>query len=266
MHQLARKHSPHREKHTSFSLVLPHRHPSLSSLLLLPCLFRGMRLAGCVWWPDSKSLSHSPNKFPPFFPFLLTWLSTPSYCFSKTSGVYSTHTNTLTHSLFGATVGAESISPLPYSFLPASPCSDLFQCVVASRVCVHLQPCPVKYRLFKEVSNIIWSLYCNYKVLLLEMAERERGRAAHSHLLSPSPELMPSLQTSLSRFHLSLKSPLLVLTQMLPHHVALSAVYQHYSQQRLFCCLIGWIVRNLFSGWPHLMERTLRETLWPLGS
>lgn len=81
---------------TSFSLILPHRHPSLSSLLLLPCLFRGMRLAGCVWWPDSKSLSHSPKKFPPFFSFLLTWLSTPSYCFSKTSGVYSTHTHTHT--------------------------------------------------------------------------------------------------------------------------------------------------------------------------
>lgn len=192
IHQLARKHSPHRKKHThlcapSLYLLLtrlPHRHPSLSSLLL-PCLFRGMRLAGCVWWPDSKSLSHSPKKFPPFFPFY--WPDSAhlhTVLVRRVECIQHTHT----HSLFGATAGTESISTLPYSFLPASPCSDLFQCVVANRVCVHLQPCPVKYRLFKEVSNIIWSLYCNYKVLLLEMAERREGELPTAtcwvHLLS----------------------------------------------------------------------------------
>lgn len=51
---------------------------------------------------------------------------------------------------------------------------------------MHLQPCPVKYRLFKEVSNIIWPLYCNYKLLLLEAAHRER--AAHRHLQSLPPK------------------------------------------------------------------------------
>lgn len=57
--------------------------------------------------------------------------------------------------------------------------SDLFQCVVASRVCMHgLQPCPVKYRAFKEVSYIVWLLYCNYKVLLFG-----NSRASHKHLL-----------------------------------------------------------------------------------
>lgn len=150
-----------------------------------PCLFRGMRLAGCVWWPDSKSLSHSPKKFPPFFPFY--WPDSAhlhTVLVRRVECIQHTHT----HSLFGATAGTESISTLPYSFLPASPCSDLFQCVVANRVCVHLQPCPVKYRLFKEVSNIIWSLYCNYKVLLLEMAERREGELPTAtcwvHLLS----------------------------------------------------------------------------------
>lgn len=87
---------------------------------------------------------------------------------------------------------------------PASPCSDLFQCVVASRVCVRLWPCPAKYRLYREVSWIIWSLYCNYKVL--EIAQRER--AAHRHLVHLA-ELVPSLalllQTLLSWSHLSLK-------------------------------------------------------------
>lgn len=38
---------------------------------------------------------------------------------------------------------------------------------------MHLQPSPVKYRLFKEVSNIIWPLYCNYKLLILEVAQKK---------------------------------------------------------------------------------------------
>lgn len=104
IHQLARKHSPHRKKHThlcapSLYLLLPrlpHRHPSLSSLLL-PCLFRGMRLAGCVWWPDSKSLSHSPKKFPPFFPFY--WPDSAhlhTVLVRRVECIQHTHTHTLT--------------------------------------------------------------------------------------------------------------------------------------------------------------------------
>ena len=146
-------------------------------LLLLCCLFRGMWLAGCVRWPDSKSLTHSLYKFPFFIPGSahLQWLH------QAEGSVYSSHT------LFDPTVSAERICPLPfYVSSQASPCSDLFQCFVASRVCVRLRPCPVKYRLFKEVSSIIWPLYCNYKVLLLEMAHRESCPQALAESVSKS--------------------------------------------------------------------------------
>lgn len=157
---------------------LPRRHP-LSSLLLA-CLFRGMWLTGCVRWPDSKSLTHSLSKFP----FLPGAAHLQQLHQAKLS-VYSLHTHM--HTLFDPTVSAGSISPLPFSVSSqASPCSDLFQCVVASRVCVRLRPCPVKYRLFKEVSNIIWPLYCNYKVLLLEIAHRESCPQALAESVSKS--------------------------------------------------------------------------------
>lgn len=72
-------------------------------------------------------------------------------------------------------------------FLPAEPLLWSISVSCGQQgVCVHLQPCPVKYRLFKEVSNIIWPLYCNYKLLLLEAAHRER--AAHRHLQSLPPK------------------------------------------------------------------------------
>lgn len=193
IHQLARKLqslwtlTPHRKTLPLLctlavpppSLALPLRHPLSSLLLLLSCLFRGMWLAGCVRWPDSKSLTHSLSKFP-FF----TWLCTPPAASpGYAECVFITHGYTL----FDPTVSAASISPLPFSVSSqASPCSDLFQCVVASRVCVRLQPCPVKYRLFKEVSNIIWPLYCNYKVLLLEIAQRKSCPQALAESVSKS--------------------------------------------------------------------------------
>lgn len=132
------------------------------------------------------------------------------------------------HTLFDPTVGAaECISPLPFSVSSqASPCSDLFQCVVASRVCVRLQPCPVKYRLFKEVSSIIWPLYCNYKLLLLEIAQRERERAAHRHLLSSSPGAAAIAGSAPADALVSVQLLLLLLlalTQMFPLQTTVSA-------------------------------------------
>lgn len=137
-----------------------------------------MWLAGCVRRPDSKSLTHSLYKFP-FFPYLVLHTSSG---FTRPRGVCVHHTHSLT-----PTVSAERICPLPFcASSQASPCSDLFQCFVASRVCVRLRPCPVKYRLFKEVSSIIWPLYCNYKVLLLEMAQRESCPQALAESVSRS--------------------------------------------------------------------------------
>lgn len=166
--------TPHRKTHPLRctvavpppSLALPLRPPSL---LLLRCLFRGMWLAGCVRWPDSKSLTHSLCKFPVF------------YLAPHTS---SSFTRPM-HTLPDLTANAGGISPFSVSSQP-SPCSDLFRCFVASRVCVRLRPCPVKYRLFKEVSNIIWPLYCNYKVPLLEIAHRERCPQALAESVSKS--------------------------------------------------------------------------------
>lgn len=159
-------------------LALLLRHP-LPSLLLLSCLFRGMWLTGSFRWPDSKSVTHSLSNSP-FF----TWLRTPPAASpGQAECVFTPHG--YTQSLSPLLVQRVSVHSLFSVSSQASPCPDLFQCVVASRVCVRLRPCPVKYRLFKEVSNIIWPLYCNYKVLLLEIAHRER--AAHRHLLSSSP-------------------------------------------------------------------------------
>lgn len=62
-------------------------------------------------------------------------------------------------------------------------------------------PCPVKYRLFKEVSNIIWPLYCNYKVLLLDMVHSERGLPTGTCwvcLTALMPSLVILVQTSLA--------------------------------------------------------------------
>lgn len=123
------------------SLALPRSHP-LSSLLLFSCLFRGMWLAGCVRRADSKSLTHSLSKFPFFYLALHTSSS------FMPNGVCIHHTRT--HILFDPTVSAESISPLPFSVSSqASPCSDLFRCVVASRVCVHLRALPSKIQTFQ---------------------------------------------------------------------------------------------------------------------
>lgn len=148
----------------------------------------------------------------PFSAFFIL-LSTPSASVPL-SAVCIHHSGT--HTLFGRSVCTDCISSLP--FLPvSSQASDLFQSVVASRVCVRLWPCPVKYRLFKEVSCIIWLLYCNYKVLLLEIAHREScpqssGSTGPSwcHVsLSLSRRFSPALI-------LSSRTLLLPLTQMFP--------------------------------------------------
>jgi len=149
---------------TSSSLALPCRHPLPSPSSSPPAYFEVQWLVGCVSFPDFNSLTHSLTKFP----FLFFHLAQHTFC------SFTTQTWVCIHHTLWPSVSAECISTLPFSVSSqASPCSDLFRCVVASRVCVRLWPCPVKYRLFKEVSSIIWPLYCNYKVLLLEIAHRE---------------------------------------------------------------------------------------------
>lgn len=173
------------EKHTHFCapllylLLLLHSAPSspLSLPPLPPSLLPISRYV--VSWVCLVARLKITDPFSAWIPFF-TWLSTPPAVPPDQAECVFMHTQIRT--LFDLTASTECISPLPFSISSqARLCSDLFQCVVASRVCV--RPCPVKYRLFKEVSNIIWPLYCNYKVLILEMWRTER--AAHRHLLSP---------------------------------------------------------------------------------
>lgn len=157
-------------------------------------------------------------------------------------------------------------------FLPAEP--PLWSISVScgqQGVCVHLQPCPVKYRLFKEVSNIIWPLYCNYKLLLLEAAHRER--AAHRHLQSLPPKANAISRSPPADAPVSVSSrpkdsftcvDLDVVKQFSSLSSLLVTFWQYPTLMTQYCPT--GCVRNPSGGWPSLTDPPFRETLWSLGS
>lgn len=166
--------------HCTSPLALPLHH-LLSSLLLLRRLFRDMWLAGCVRWPDSKSLTHSLYKFP-FFYFLPGFTYLRQLVCTHPTSIHPPHHHPPLLML-------QRISPsTPFlCFLPHEPLLWSISVSCGQQgVCVRWWPCPVKYRLFKEVSNIIWLLYCNYKLLLLEMVYRESCPQALAESISQS--------------------------------------------------------------------------------